>query len=145
MVTTDKQREYAREYYKKNPDKIKGYHVKYSEHLKEYYSEYRKKNSDKLKEYRKYYYENVYRPKMLADPELYNKNLKRYHREDVKPYYKEYYQKNKEIIKEKALQTYREKKMGFFVSRRRLLKHSTPEPEIPEIKVIHKTITLYFN
>jgi hypothetical protein len=142
MVTTDKQREYAREYYKKNPDKIKGYHVKYSEHLKEYYSEYRKKNSDKLKEYRKYYYENVYRPKMLADPELYNKNLKRYHREDVKPYYKEYYQKNKEIIKEKASRTYREKKMGFFVSTRRLLKHSTPEPEI---KVIHKTITLYFN
>ena len=141
-MTTDKQKEYAKEYYKKNPDKIKGYHAKYREQLKEYYAKYRAENQDKIKEYRKVYYENVYRPKMLANPDLYNKSLKRYHREDVKPYYKEYYQKNKEIIKEKASRSYREKKLGFFVPTRKSLKHSAPEPEI---KVIHKPITLYFN
>lgn len=142
MMDIERRRAYAREYSKKNPDKIKAYHAKYHEHLKAYYAKYREENQDKIKEYRTAYYKNVYRPKMIANPELYNRALKRYHKPDVKPYYKEYYQKNKEIIKEKAQQYYREKKSGSFVPKRKLLKYTKPEPEI---KVIHQPITLFFN
>jgi lysyl-tRNA synthetase class II len=52
----EKQRQYVREYYEKNKEKIKAY--RQTEKIKEYYKQYREKNKEKLKQDKKDWNEN---------------------------------------------------------------------------------------
>ena len=55
-LAREKQREYLREWRKKNPDKVKEYNKKQREYMREYMREWRKKNPDKVKEYNQRYW-----------------------------------------------------------------------------------------
>ena len=88
-----KQKEYSRNYYLKNNERIrkqsKEYSLKNKEHKKEYMKEYSLKNKERIKEY-----------------QLKNK-------ERIKEYTNEYYLKNKECIKEYNLKNKERRKEHF--------------------------------
>ena len=85
-------KEYDKEYRLKNKEKRKKYRLKNKEKLKEYDKEYRLKNKEKIKEY---YLKNKEKLKE------YDKEYRLKNKEKKKECGKEYYLKNKEKIKEK--------------------------------------------
>ena len=100
------EKEYKREYSKKNKDKIKEYMKQYYEDNKEKINEinkiYNENNKDKIKEHKKQYYED--------NKECFKEKYKEYrekNKDKIKEYMKQYQDDNKDKIKEYKKQ-YRE-------------------------------------
>jgi hypothetical protein len=92
-------KEYRKEYYQNNFEKIKENHKEYyqnnSEKIKENHKEYYQNNSEKIKKYEKEYYQNNSEKKKEYDKEYYQNNS-----EKKKEYEKEYRRNNSEKISE---------------------------------------------
>jgi hypothetical protein len=113
--STEKYKEYQREYRKKHDKEIKDYKIIYckknKDYIKEQLKKYRKNNKEHLKKYMRNYYEN--NKQRLR--EYYNKNkvkIKCYQKNYIREYYKlhkedyairskKYYKLNKREIKQK--------------------------------------------
>lgn len=90
----EKLKEYRKEYYQKNKDK-----------LNEKHKNYRNQNQEKIKEKKKEYYgQNKDKAKE------YGKNYRNQNQEKIKEYRKEHYQKNKEHEKERIKEYYEQNK-----------------------------------
>ena len=102
-------KEYYKEYYENNRERIKEYY----ENNKEYYKEYYENNRERIKEYNKEYRENnkerikEYKKEYRENNKERIKEYKKEYRENNKERIKEYYENNKERIKE-CIKEYRE-------------------------------------
>ena len=102
----EKAKEYQKQYYQKNKEKLK-------EKRKEYQKQYREENKEKLKEYDKQYRETN-KEQIKENKKEYNKKYREANKEKIKEYYeankeqrKQYRETNKEQIKE-YMKKYRE-------------------------------------
>ena len=108
----DKIKEKSREYYEQNKDKMKEHHKEYYEQNKDRRKEYYEQNKDKLKEY---YEQNKDRRKEYIErnkDKIKEKSREYYelNKDKMKEYWKEYYEQNKDKLKEKRKEYYEQNK-----------------------------------
>lgn len=99
----EKIRKYQKEYRKNNKERTKEYYEKNKEKIKEYQKEYRKRNSDKVKKLSKKYYEN--------NKERVNKRHKKYLKDNKDSWNKYQNEYKKQKYKEMSLEE--KKKFNF--------------------------------
>ena len=96
----DKLQEYQKTYYDKNKSKLKEYGKKYGkqnrEKYKEHYKEYRDKNKDELQQYQR-----EYRIKNREKKNAYFKKYRDTHRDKMKEYQKAYHNANRETLNDR--------------------------------------------
>jgi len=90
-----KRKEYLKEYYKKNKDRIKKYYDDNREHKIKKVKERADNNKEKISEYQKKYTE-----KNKECKKIYNENYRKENKEKIKEYKEVYYEENIEKIKE---------------------------------------------